>query len=135
VANLEKHVEDIHLFGVPVVVALNRFPSDADAELGAVVEHCAALGVRDVPANVFGKGGAGGEGLAVALTELLQREPSRFRPLDDWAAPVKAKINTIATRMYGAERVVYTKRAETQIAQAETLGYGVDAEGRITGLI
>ena len=123
-ANLEKHVEDIHLFGVPVVVALNRFPSDTDAELAAIVEHCAELGVPAVPANVFGEGGAGGEKLAATLMDVLARHPSQFRPLYDWAAPVKAKIHTIATRMYGAERVAYTKRAEGQIAQAETLGYG-----------
>jgi formate--tetrahydrofolate ligase len=77
-----------------------------------------------VPANVFGEGGAGGEKLATALTELLEREPTRFRPLYDWATPVKTKIHTIATRMYGAERIAYTKRAEGQIAQAEALGYG-----------
>ena len=53
-----------------------------------------------------------------------RREPSRFRPLYDWTAPIKAKIETIATRMYGAERVVYAKRAEGQIVQAEALGYG-----------
>ena len=68
-ANLEQHVENIRLFGVPLVVALNRFPSDTDAELAAIVEHCAALGVRAVPANVFGEGGAGGERLAAALVE------------------------------------------------------------------
>ena len=123
-ANLEKHVEDIRHFGVPLVVALNRFPSDTDAELAAIVEHCAALGVRAVPANVFGEGGVGGEKLAATLMDVLATQPSRFTPLYDWAAPVKTKVHTIATRMYGAERVVYTKRAEGQIAQAEALGYG-----------
>jgi formate--tetrahydrofolate ligase len=123
-ANLEKHVEDIRHFGVPVVVALNRFPSDTDAELAAIVEHCAALGVRAVPANVFGEGGVGGEKLAATLMDVLATQPSQFVPLYDWASPVKTKIHTIATRMYGAERVVYTKRAEGQIAQAEALGYG-----------
>ena len=123
-ANLEKHVEDIRHFGVPVVVALNRFPSDTDAELAAIVEHCLALDAPAVPANVFGEGGAGGEKLAATLVDVLGRHPSQFRPLYDWAAPVKTKIFTIATRMYGADRVVYTKRAEGQIAQAEALGYG-----------
>jgi formate--tetrahydrofolate ligase len=122
-ANLEKHVEDIRAFGVPLVVALNRFPSDTDRELEAIIQHCAALGVEAVVADVFAGGGAGGEALAGRLDALLRREPSSFRPLYDWAAPVKAKIETIATRMYGAERVVYTKRADTQIAQAEALGY------------
>jgi formate--tetrahydrofolate ligase len=123
-ANLEKHVEDIRHFGVPVVVALNRFPSDTDAELAAIVDYCAALGVRAVPANVFGEGGVGGEKLAATLVDVLATQPSQFTPLYDWAAPVKTKIHTIATRMYGAERVVYTKRADGQIAQAEALGYG-----------
>jgi formate--tetrahydrofolate ligase len=123
-ANLEQHVENIRLFGVPLVVALNRFPSDTDPELAAIVEHCAALDVRAVPASVFAEGGAGGEKLAAALGDVLDLEPSRFRPLYDWGAPVKTKIHTIATRMYGAERVAYTKRAEGQIAQAEALGYG-----------
>jgi formate--tetrahydrofolate ligase len=122
-ANLEKHVEDIRLFGVPLVVALNRFPSDTDRELEAIVEHCAALGVRAAVAEVFARGGAGGERLGAALLDLLAAEPADFRPLYDWAAPIKAKIETIATRMYGAERVVYSKRAEGQIAQAEALGY------------
>jgi formate--tetrahydrofolate ligase len=122
--NLEQHVDNIRLFGVPVVVALNRFPTDTEAELAAIVEHCAALDVRAVPANVFGEGGAGGERLAAALIDALDREPSRFRPLYDWKAPVKTKIHTIATKMYGAERVAYTKRAEGQISQAEKLGYG-----------
>ncbi|HEV8310532.1 MAG TPA: formate--tetrahydrofolate ligase [Methylomirabilota bacterium] len=122
-ANLEKHVEDIRLFGVPLVVALNRFRSDTDRELAAIVEQCAALGVQAVVADVYGRGGAGGEDLAAALDGVLAREPARFQPLYDWSAPVKTKIETIATRMYGAERVVYTKRAEAQIAQAESLGY------------
>jgi formate--tetrahydrofolate ligase len=122
--NLEKHIEDTRLFGVPLIVALNRYSSDTEAELTTIVDHCAALGVPAVPANVFEEGGAGGEGLAAALIELLGRQPSGFRPLYDWAAPVKTKISTIATRMYGAERVVYTKRADAQIAQAEALGYG-----------
>jgi len=122
VANLDKHIEDIALFGVPVVVALNRFTSDTDAELAAIVDHCAGLGVPAVVADVFKGGGAGGEALASSLCDLLTRRPAKFRPLYDWAAPIRAKIHTIATRMYGAERVVYSKRAEAQIAQAEALG-------------
>jgi formate--tetrahydrofolate ligase len=123
-ANLEKHVEDTRMFGLPLVVALNRFPSDTDRELAAVVEHCGALGVQAVVADVFGGGGDGATALAAALDAVLAREPARFQPLYDWAAPIKSKIETIATRMYGAERVVYARRAEGQIAQAQALGYG-----------
>ncbi|HSF06463.1 MAG TPA: formate--tetrahydrofolate ligase, partial [Methylomirabilota bacterium] len=122
-ANLDKHIEAIALFGVPVVVALNRYASDTEAELAAIVAHCAAQGVPAVAADVFGGGGAGGEALARALSGLLERPATRFRRLYDWSAPIRAKIETIATRMYGAGRVVYTKRAEAQLAQAETLGF------------
>ncbi len=121
--NLDKHLEDIALFEVPVVVALNRYTSDTEAELAAIVEHCAARGVSAIAADVFGSGGAGSEALARALCDLLARQPTRFRPLYDWSQPIKAKIETIATRMYGAARVVYTRRAETQIGQAEALGF------------
>jgi formate--tetrahydrofolate ligase len=122
-ANLEKHVETARLFGLPVVVALNRFPSDTDRQLQAIVGHCADLGVQAVPADVFGQGGVGGEALAAALVDLLGKEPPTFRPLYDWSAPVKAKIEAIATKAYGAAEVVYSKRAEGQIAQAEALGH------------
>ncbi|HSE94240.1 MAG TPA: formate--tetrahydrofolate ligase [Methylomirabilota bacterium] len=123
-ANLEHHVEVIRRFGVPPLVAVNRFPSDTDAELAAIVEQCAALEVPAVVADVFARGGAGGEALAGALTDLLARATARFRPLYDWAAPVRTKIETIATLIYGADRVVYTRRAEGQVAQAEALGLG-----------
>jgi formate--tetrahydrofolate ligase len=122
-ANLDKHLENIALFGVPVLVALNRYASDTDTELAAVVEHCAARGVSAAVADVFGRGGAGGQAMACALLELLEGTPTRFRPLYDWREPIRAKIETIATRLYGAERVIYAKRAEAQIAQAEALGF------------
>jgi formate--tetrahydrofolate ligase len=121
--NLDKHLENIALFQVPVLVALNRYASDSDAELAAIVEHCATLGISAVVADVFARGGAGAESMARALLDLLERKPARFRPLYDWREPIRAKIATIATRVYGAERVVYTKRAEGQITQAESLGF------------
>jgi formate--tetrahydrofolate ligase len=122
--NLEKHVENARAFGLPVVVAVNRFPSDTEAELAAVVRHCAALGVRAAPADVFARGGEGGRALGEALLQVLADEPARFRPLYDWGLPIKAKIETIATRMYGARGVDYSRRADAQIAQAEALGHG-----------
>jgi formate--tetrahydrofolate ligase len=121
--NLDKHLEGVGLFGVPVLVGLNRYASDTEAELTAIVEHCAAQRVPAVAADVFGAGGAGGEALARALCDLLDRQATRFRRLYDWNASIRAKIETIATRLYGAARVAYTKRAQAQIAQAETLGF------------
>jgi formate--tetrahydrofolate ligase len=122
-ANLDKHIENVALFGVPALVAINRYGSDTEADLRAIIEHCADLGVPAAVADVYGRGGAGGEALAGALADLLARAPSRFRPLYDWRAPIRAKIETIATRMYGAGQVAYTRRAEEQIGRAEALGF------------
>jgi formate--tetrahydrofolate ligase len=121
-ANLDKHLENLALFGVPVLVGVNRYASDTEDELTAIVAHCAARGVAAAVADVFGRGGIGGEALAGALCDLLADTPAHFRPLYDWREPIRAKIDTIATKIYGAGQVVYTKRAEEQIAQAEALG-------------
>ena len=123
-ANLAQHVAGVREFGLPLVVALNRFPADTDRELAGIVAHCADLGVRAVVAEVFARGGAGGEGLAAALGELLAGPPPVFRPLYDWAAPPRAKIETIATRLYGADGVAYTRQAEQDLDRAEALGLG-----------
>ncbi|MBI2080681.1 MAG: formate--tetrahydrofolate ligase, partial [candidate division NC10 bacterium] len=121
--NLEKHVEDTRLFGVPLVVAINRFPADTDAELAAVRERCAALGLPAAAADVHREGGAGGVELAERLLALLATTPSRFKPLYDRALPVKEKIHLIATRMYGASALYYTRRAERDIERVDKLGY------------
>jgi formate--tetrahydrofolate ligase len=121
-ANLDKHLDNAALFGMPVLVAVNRYAPDTEAELAAIVAHCAARGVPAAVTDVFGRGGAGGETLARGLCDLLAGTPARFRPLYDWRQPIRAKIETIATKIYGAARVVYTERAEEQIGQAEALG-------------
>ncbi len=123
-ANLEKHVEDIRLFKVPLLVAINRFPSDTERELGAVIDHAARLGVKAVVADVFGNGRAGGTGLARALLDLLTRERSRFTPLYDWGLPVRDKIALIAGKMYGADGIFYPKPVERLIDRIQDLGYG-----------
>ena len=122
--NLEKHVEDIRIFRVPLVVALNRFPSDTEAELDLVRRSCESLGVPAVAADVFGQGGAGALDLADAVWHTVQHLPSRFTPLYEWELPVKAKIERIAKVMYGAGSVYYTRAARAQIERAEALGYG-----------
>src|SRR5574341_1180454 len=124
VDNLEKHVEGIRIFRVPLVVALNRFPSDTEAELDLVRRTCESLGVPAVVADVFGQGGAGALELADAVWHTVQNLPSRFTPLYEWDLPVKAKIERIAKVMYGAGSVYYTKAARAQIERAETMGYG-----------
>lgn len=123
-ANLDKHVEDIRLFKVPLLVAINRFPSDTDRELTAVIDHAARLGVKAVVADVFARGGEGGVELARQLLELLARERSRFTPLYDWGLPIREKIALIARKMYGADGIFYPKPVERLIERIEGLGYG-----------
>src|SRR5882762_2941569 len=122
--NLEAHVASVRQFKVPVLVGLNRYPTDTEREYQAVFDRCATLGVPAYVADVFGRGGEGGEDLARGLLKLLEAERSTFEPLYPLDAPVKAKLETIATRFYGADGVGYSKKVDRQIAQAEALGYG-----------
>ena len=122
--NLEAHVEAVRQFKVPLLIGLNRYPTDTEGEYKAVLDRCAALGVSAYVADVFGQGGEGGEDLARGLLKLLESERSAFAPLYPLDAPIKSKLETITTRVYGADGVDYPKRVERQIAQAESLGYG-----------
>jgi formate--tetrahydrofolate ligase len=122
--NLEAHVACVRQFKVPVLVGLNRFATDTVREHQAVLDRCATLGVPAYVADVFGRGGEGGEDLARGLLKLLDSERSAFAPLYALDAPVKVKLETIATRIYGADGVDYPKKVDRQIAQAEALGYG-----------
>jgi formate--tetrahydrofolate ligase len=122
--NLEAHVACVRQFKVPVLVGLNRYPTDTEREHQAVLDRCGTLGVPAYVADVFGRGGEGGEDLARGLLKLLETERSAFAPLYPLDASVKAKLETIATRIYGADGVEYPKKVDRQIAQAEALGYG-----------
>src|SRR5712691_3298454 len=122
--NLEAHVASVRQFKVPVLVGLNRYPTDTEREYQAVVDRCATLGVPVYVADVFGAGGEGGEDLARGLLKLLETERAAFEPLYPLDAAVKEKLETIATRVYGADGVDYSKKVDRQIAQAEALGYG-----------
>jgi len=122
--NLEAHVGCIRQFKVPVLIGINRYPTDTEREYQAVLDRCGRLGVQAYVADVFGRGGEGGEDLARGLLKLLETERSAFAPLYPLDAPVKAKLETIAKRIYGADGVEYQKKVDRQIAQAEALGYG-----------
>jgi len=122
--NLEAHVASVRQFKVPVLVGLNRYPTDTDREHQAVLDFCGRLGVSAYVADVFGRGGEGGEDLARGLLKLLGSERSAFTPLYPLDASIKAKLETIATQIYGADGVEYPKKVDRQIAQAEALGYG-----------
>jgi formate--tetrahydrofolate ligase len=122
--NLEAHIGCVRQFKVPVLVGLNRYPTDTEREHQAVLDRCATLGVPAYVADVFARGGEGGEDLARGLLKLLDGERSAFVPLYPLDLPVKAKLETIATRIYGADGVDYPRKVDHQIAQAEALGYG-----------
>lgn len=120
--NLEKHMENISYFGVPAIVALNRFQSDKDDEIEVVEKFCEKRGVPFAVADVWKEGGEGGVELAGKLVDLLHNKKSRFSPLYDTSLPVKDKIQLIAEKMYGAGRVVYTVTAEQDIDLCQKLG-------------
>ncbi|NLJ80351.1 MAG: formate--tetrahydrofolate ligase [Firmicutes bacterium] len=122
--NLDKHVENVKKFGLPVVVALNQFPSDSPEELELVKKHCEDLGVRYALAQVVAEGGKGGEQFAQTVLEVLEEEPAQFAPLYDWKLPIKSKLEILAAEIYGAKGVAYSARAERSIRDLTKLGYG-----------
>ena len=121
--NLERHIENARLFGVPVVVAINRFTTDAESEFKVIAEKAKAAGAGWVAhSNVWAEGGKGGAELAEAVVEACEA-PKKFRFLYELDWPIKKKIETIATRMYGAARVTYEKEAEQAIERYTRLGF------------
>jgi len=124
IGNLEKQIENVRLFGIPVVVAVNRFPGDSDAEIEFVKQRALAAGASAAhTSTLFTDGGKGGEALAHALVAAAD-EPTSFRFLYPDEASLKEKIETLATRIYGASGVDYEPAAERQLALFEERGYG-----------
>jgi len=121
-SNLDHHVRLVQRFGLPVVVAINRFDGDSPEELAVVAERCRELGVRWAEVTVVQQGGAGGEALARAVLETLERETPRFRPAYEWDRPIKEKLERLAQFVYGADGVDFTPEAERDIAACEALG-------------
>ena len=120
--HLEHHIANVRQFGVPVVVAINRFLADTDAELQMVHDHAARLGVKVVLCEVWEKGGAGGETLAREVMTLLDAHTARYMPLYDVALPVREKIDTIVRKVYGGDGVDYTPAAARAIDNLESVG-------------
>ncbi|MGI9951670.1 formate--tetrahydrofolate ligase [Moorellaceae bacterium AZ2] len=123
-ANLEKHIENVGKFGVPVVVAINAFPTDTERELNLLYDLCAKAGAEVALSEVWAKGGAGGIELAQKVLKTIETKPSNFRFLYELELPIKDKIHRIATEIYGADGVNYTPEAEKAIANFTAMGYG-----------
>ncbi|NLH86640.1 MAG: formate--tetrahydrofolate ligase [Firmicutes bacterium] len=122
-ANLDKHIENLKKFGLPIVVAINRFPTDTPEELELVKKHCDALGVRSALSDVVARGGEGGIELANEVLEALDKDKNTFRPIYDPEMPIREKIEILAREIYGANGVVYTPSADKEIARLTKLGF------------
>ncbi len=120
--NLKAHVENMHKFGVPVVVAINRFGTDTDAELQVIDDCCKELGVRYALSEVFGKGGEGGIELAETVCKVIDEQESHFAPIYPDDATVEEKITTIAQKIYGADGVSFTSQALKSLQGIKALG-------------
>ena len=121
IVNLGAHIENMKKYGVPVVVAINRFHTDSEAELQLIADYCKDLGADFALSEVFAKGGQGGIELAKKVVEACEK-PSSFAPIYDTSLSIKEKITAIAKTIYGADGVNFTVAAEKNIAEIEELG-------------
>jgi formate--tetrahydrofolate ligase len=122
--NLEAHVKNVQKFGVPVVVALNRFLSDTEEEQKAVLEAARSWNARAALSDVWARGGEGGEDVAKEILQTLAEGKANFKPIYDASLPIKQKIQTIAMQVYGAEGVTFSATADKSIQQCEDMGLG-----------
>lgn len=123
--NLLQHVENItEVFGLPCVVAINRFPFDTEAELALIEKRCRELGVNVALSEVWAKGGEGGEALAGKVLETLENKESHYAPIYPDEMGLKEKIHTIAAEIYGADGVSYAPAAAKAVARIEEMGFG-----------
>lgn len=126
IVNLKTHIENMHKYHIPVVVAINKFHTDTEQEIEFVTNFCSQLGVEVSMCEVFAKGGEGGVDLAQKVCETIElcaENENSFKPLYDTDLPIKAKIETIAKEIYRADGVTYTTQAEKAIKEIEGIGF------------
>ncbi|MBU0501709.1 MAG: formate--tetrahydrofolate ligase, partial [Candidatus Margulisbacteria bacterium] len=121
--NVKKHFENLRLFGVPVVIAVNKKAKDSQASIEEIIDNCSMFGVETVVADIWAKGGRGGKELAKTVVKLC-RMKSKFNPLYSTSLSIKEKLEKIAKKIYGADGVNYTKQAEDDIKQLTKIGMG-----------
>ena len=122
ICNLEKHIENLQKFNVPVVVTLNRFVTDSEAELQFIENFCKERGCEFALSDVWEKGGEGGVALAQAVLQTIETKPSHYAPLYDDSLSIEEKIETIAKEIYGARSVSYSKAAKKSLAKIAEMG-------------
>ncbi|SDY85871.1 formate--tetrahydrofolate ligase [Evansella caseinilytica] len=123
-ANLAKHIDTIRHFGLPHVVAINRFIHDTEKEIEVLKAWCQKQGINVELADVWANGGAGGKQLAERVVREIEISSKHFRTIYEWNASIKDKIHAVATKVYGAKAVEYSTQAEKQIAEYEARGWG-----------
>ncbi len=124
ISNLEKHIETINSFGLPVVVALNRFETDTDEEVNVVREACNSLNVSFEATEGFSKGSRGAMALAEKVVRAVSECDCIFKPTYDLEDPVRTKISNVCSTVYGAKHVIFANKAKRQLRHFEELGYG-----------
>lgn len=124
IVNLEKHIENIQKYGVPVVVTLNSFVSDTQAEYELIRGFCEERGCEFALSEVWARGGEGGEALAAKVLETLKQKESHYHPIYPDDMSLKDKVNVVATEIYGADNVSYTPAAAKSMARIEEMGFG-----------
>ena len=124
IVNLGKHIENLQKYGVPIVVTLNSFLTDTQAETACVRSYCEARGCRFALSEVWEKGGAGGIDLAQEVAAVLEEGQSHFHPIYPDEMPLKEKIGTVAREIYGADGITCTAAAEKSLQKLESLGFG-----------
>ena len=122
IVNLKTHIENMQKYGVPVVVAINHFYTDTEAEIEYIKTFCNELGVKVAFSDVFLNGGEGGKELAQAVIDTIDNTESHFAPIYDEKLTIKEKLDIIAKEIYRADGVTYTSQAEKTIKEIETLG-------------
>ena len=122
IANLGKHVDNMKKYGVPVIVAINAFDTDTEAEKQFIMDYCDSIGVKACFSDVFAKGGEGGIELAKTICDTVDNTESDFAPIYDEKLSIKEKIDIVAKKIYGASSVNYTAKASKKIAKLEQLG-------------
>ena len=124
IVNLDAHIENIRKFGLPVVVAINAFPTDTAEEMAFIEQHCKEMGVRVALSEVFAKGGEGGKALAQQVLDVLAEGQSDYHPIYELDQPLTDKIRAIATTIYGAKDVNILPAAAKELVNIEAMGYG-----------
>ena len=124
ICNLDVHLDNMKKFGVPVVVAINAFPTDTAEEMEFIRKHCAERGVRVALSEVFAKGGEGGEELAREVLTVLDEGKADFHMLYEDELPLEEKIRRIAKEIYGADGVTFAPAAHKELANITDMGYG-----------